>query len=122
MKTIQLITKIIGLLIITSGVNSSFAEKIQVSTTFTCSTNAECKRKCEALGSDHTWKSNPGGATLGTCTKKRQNLTRINKLKLPPSAGVFVRNDIDNDSHKKSLSEHKLKLMKNNKLHKNVDK
>ena len=72
MKTIILITKVIGLLIFTSGVNSSFAEQIQVSTTFSCSTNAECKRKCEALGSDHTWKPNPGGSTLGTCTKKSQ--------------------------------------------------
>lgn len=70
MKTIKLITKVIGLLIFTSGVNSSFAEQIQVSTTFSCSTNAECKRKCEALGSDHTWKPNSGGSTLGTCTKK----------------------------------------------------
>jgi hypothetical protein len=69
MKIIRFATKIIGLLIIAGGVNSSFAEQIKVSTTFTCSTNAECRRKCEALGSDHTWKPNPGGATLGTCTQ-----------------------------------------------------
>lgn len=110
MKKIMLTTKIIGLLILSSGVNSSFAERIQVSAAFTCSTNAECKKKCEALGSDHTWKPNPGGSTFGTCSKKRQALIGINKHKLSPSPsfGVFVKTD---DSYQKLSSRHKLKLM-----------
>jgi len=68
MKKIKCISNIIGLMILTSGINSLFAAQIQVNTTFTCSTNSECKRKCENLGG--TWKPNPGGATLGTCTVK----------------------------------------------------
>ena len=56
-------------------------------TTFTCSSNQECKEKCEALGSDHTWKPNPGGSTFGTCTKrmivKRPGQTK--DAKLPPT-------------------------------------
>lgn len=75
MNTIKLISKVIGLLFITSGVNSSFAKQIQVNTTFTCTTNAECKRKCEALGG--RWKSNPGGSTHGTCSLSYHSLSTI---------------------------------------------
>lgn len=101
MKTIQLIATAIGLLIITGGVNSSFAIQVQVQTktTFSCTSNADCKRKCEALGSDHTWKPNPGGSTFGTCTKRSQSLSeqiRVlkkrlieeKKVRLWPTVGV----------------------------------
>ena len=67
--------KVIGTLIIISGVNSAFAVQVQVqtNTTFTCSSNADCKTKCEALGG--TWKPNPGGSTFGTCTINSKSLT-----------------------------------------------
>lgn len=70
MRIIQLIATVIGLLIITGGVNNAFAlqQQIQVQTnqTITCTSNADCKTKCEAIGG--TWKPNPGGSTHGTCT------------------------------------------------------
>ena len=67
---------IFGLFIILASFNFSYALDVQVqtTTTFSCSTNAECKKKCEALGSDHTWKPNPGGSTLGSCTKRGKPL------------------------------------------------
>lgn len=57
-------------LFVAGVLGNAAAEQISVTTAFTCSTNAECKRKCEGLGSDHVWKPNPGGSTLGTCTKR----------------------------------------------------
>lgn len=69
MRIVKLTTVLFGLFIFFTGFNVAFADTIQVSTGFTCSTNAECKRKCEALGKGHVWKPNPGGSTHGTCTK-----------------------------------------------------
>lgn len=116
MKIIKLITKIIGLLILTSGVNSSFAQQIQVrtTTTFSCKTNAECKRKCEELGSDHTWKPNPGGPTLGTCTKKSQSLVDRKKIgSFPGTHVIFVETETNDNSFEKL--QFVLELMKDKK-------
>jgi len=55
---------------------------------FTCSSNAECKRKCEALGSDHTWHPNPGGSTWGRCVKRRASLFQW--LFKAPQAGAVA--------------------------------
>ena len=42
------------------------AASISVSGTYTCSTNAECVRKCRERGG--RWRRDTSGATLGTCT------------------------------------------------------
>ena len=67
---IKFITKIIGVLALTSGMNSAFAEQIQFSTTIKC--DGDCKKACEALGRDHTW--NP---RQRTCTKRRKGINII---------------------------------------------
>jgi len=48
---------------------------VEMGTTFTCTNNAECKRKCEALGG--TWKANPGGSTHGSCSLRRISLSEL---------------------------------------------
>lgn len=104
MKTIQLTSNILILFIFIIGVNSSFAQQIQVrtTTTFSCSTNAECKKKCEKLGSDHTWKPNPGGSTLGTCTKKSKSLVDSKKIEsVHGTDKIFVRSETNDNSNKK---------------------
>lgn len=88
MKKISLIYKAMGLLILTIIINNSYAQQIQPqsSSTFSCSTNAECKKKCEKLGKDHTWKPNPGGSTLGSCTKRGRVFRPLReRLNSPPS-------------------------------------
>ena len=108
MKIIKLITKVIGLLIIWGGISSLFAEQIQVSTTFTCSTNAECKKKCEALGNDHTWKPNPGGSTLGTCTKKSRPLhpskATLDALSIVTQNGEVIRRELNSQFSKSHIA------------------
>jgi len=71
MRYCHLFAPAVALMLLTGSVSSAVAAPIQARESFTCSSNAECKRKCEALGSDHTWKPNPGGSTYGTCTKRR---------------------------------------------------
>jgi hypothetical protein len=112
MKSIQQIANIVGILIVASGFNISLAEQIQVGTTFSCSTNAECKRKCEALGSDHVWKPNPGGSTLGTCTKKLAYSTDRNMIELPSATRVFIEANNADEIFEKFLSAYRIELMK----------
>ena len=56
---------------------SALAENmnLEMGTTFTCTNNAECKRKCEALGG--RWKPNTGGATHGDCYLRRNSLSEL---------------------------------------------
>lgn len=96
MKMIQFITKTIGVLALTNGMNSMFAEQIQVSTTFTCSTNADCKKKCEALGKDHTWNSRQR-----TCTKRRKgtNIIKPTPLTKEELKSLPTQSKISNQKH-----------------------
>lgn len=48
---------------------------VEMGTTFTCTNNAECKRKCEGLGG--TWRPNPGGSTHGSCSLRRISLSEL---------------------------------------------
>lgn len=96
MKMIKFITKIIGLLALTSGMNSALAAQIQVSTTFTCTTDADCKKKCEALGKDHTWSS-----SQRTCTKRRKgtNIIKPNPLTKEELNSLPTRFKMSNQKH-----------------------
>jgi len=51
---------------------------VEFGTTFTCSSNSECKRKCEGLGG--RWKRDTSGATFGTCTIPRSSLSELVNL------------------------------------------
>mgnify|MGYP000052291075 CR=1 FL=1 len=90
------IIKFIGVLALTSGMSSAFAEQIQVSTSFTCSTNADCKKKCEALGRDHTWNSRQR-----TCTKRRKGINIIKPTPLTKEElnSLPIRSKISNKKH-----------------------
>ncbi len=70
MKNIKFIATTI-VLIITVGFSNLYAQQVQVQTeeTFSCSSQTECKAKCEALPGRHVWKPSKSDFTLGTCTK-----------------------------------------------------
>lgn len=90
MKITQSVSMLVTLMLLSSGFNNSFAKNIQSVKAFTCSSQADCKKKCEALGSDHTWKSDPSGATHGTCTKKKKVLSSGNSTSRFVAAGTMV--------------------------------
>ena len=56
----------LGVSSLTFSASSALALQISVSDTYTCSTNSECKRKCEERGG--RWKRDKTGTTHGTCT------------------------------------------------------
>jgi putative hemolysin len=63
----------LGVSSLTFSASSALALQIGVSDTYTCSSNSECKRKCEERGG--RWKRDRTGTTYGTCT-------------LPPSISI----------------------------------
>lgn len=60
-------------------------QQIQVQTTFSCSNQDECKRKCEAIGG--RWKKDQTGTTHGTCSLPK-NVNEVSGViePNPPSA------------------------------------
>lgn len=48
---------------------------VQMGTSFSCKSNAECKRKCEALGG--RWKAHPNGSIWGECYLRPQSLSDL---------------------------------------------
>lgn len=78
MKVIQrYILMIIVCFFITAQPNVSFAEamSVEMGTTFSCTSNDECKRKCEAIGG--RWKRDASGSTYGTCTLPPSSLSEL---------------------------------------------
>lgn len=70
MKTTQSVTVLVTLMALSSGLNNVFANNIQSGKTYSCSSAADCKKKCEDDG--NTWKSDPRGKIFGTCTEKKE--------------------------------------------------
>lgn len=66
MKTMFPIAFALGVVSLTFFANNSSALQISVSDSYTCSSNSECKKKCEDRGG--RWKKDKTGTTYGTCT------------------------------------------------------
>lgn len=63
-----------------SGQINAESMGVEMATTYTCSSNAECKRKCEGLGG--RWKRDTTDTTFGTCTIPASSLSDlVNKSK-----------------------------------------
>ncbi|NNE13858.1 MAG: hypothetical protein HKN51_02700 [Saprospiraceae bacterium] len=123
MKTNKVSIIITGILFFTFHVNFVNAQQINVQTTetFTCSSEPECKRKCEALGKKYIWKKDKTGTTFGTCTKLGSSIVDDNNNKPEmPTDGVFVGTDVDNNSYEKLLSKFVVELLDHNKWTKDV--
>jgi hypothetical protein len=88
MKTTQSVTMLVTLMALSSGLNNALAKNIQSGKTYSCSSVADCKKKCEDDG--NTWKPDPRGKIFGTCTEKKKNSNINNRFGSLMTTGSMV--------------------------------